>query len=64
MKESKKTIVRKITEKQDDFLDFIEKEMPFGRCILKIHGGEPQKVEDVKPTRIFRETKRLDKHLS
>ncbi len=61
MNESKKNITRKITEKQDDFLDFIENEMPYGKCILFIHTGEPQKVEDVKPTRIFGKKKLLDK---
>ncbi len=50
---TKKSIVRRITEKQDDFLNFIENEMPFGKCILITHGGEPQRSEDVKPTRIF-----------
>ena len=51
--ESRKTITRKITSKQNDFLDFIEKEMPFGKCIIFIHDGEPQKAETNKPTRIF-----------
>ena len=49
----KKTITRKITEKQNDFLDFIENELPFGKCLLIIHSGEPQRAEDKKPTRIF-----------
>lgn len=52
--------MRKITEKQDDFLDFIEKELPYGKCILITHAGEPQRAEDKKPTRIFGK-KTLDK---
>ena len=64
MKKLEKTIIRNITPKQDDFLDFIEKEMPFGKCILIIHAGEPQRVEDKKPTRIFEGKIVLDKDLS
>ena len=55
MKESKKTISRRITPRQNDFLNFIEKEMPFGKCVLIVHDGEPKRAEDRKPTRIFRE---------
>jgi hypothetical protein len=61
MNESKKIITRKITEKQEDFLDFIEKEMPYGKCLLIIHAGEPQRVEDVKPTKIFKSKGRIIK---
>ena len=42
-----------ITQKQRDLLLFIEKEMPYGRCTLITHNGEPIRVEDIKKTKIF-----------
>ncbi len=60
MNESKKIITRKITKKQNDFLDFIEKELPFGKCLIIIHSGEPQRAEDMDPKRIFGE-KHIDR---
>lgn len=59
MKQEKKIIIRKITPKQDELLDFIEKELPYGKGTLITHAGEPQRIENPQPTRIFKE-KRLD----
>ena len=42
-----------LTKKQRDLLLFIKEEMPYGKCLLITHNGEPVRVEDIKKTKIF-----------
>ena len=51
-----------LTKKEEELIVFIREEMPYGRGILITHNGEPQRVERVRTSRLFRGSeKKLDK---
>jgi len=56
-----------LTKKEAQLIIFIREELPFGRCVLVSHGGQPQRVEDIKIMKCFgngnkKSTGELDKN--
>ena len=43
----------KVNKEEYDLIMFIRNNMPFGKCILTTHEGQPVRVEDIKKTIIF-----------
>ena len=54
MAQETKKIKTELTKKEYDLIIFIRNELPFGKCFLITHNGQPERVEDPKKIRFFK----------
>jgi len=50
-----------LTKKEIQLILFIRNKLPFGKGILITHDKEPQRIEDFKPTEIFKDDWQMPK---
>jgi len=69
MPENPKKVKFELTVKEIRLIKFIRNDLPFGKCCLITHNGEPQRVEDIRKMKIFgdaldKNNNNLDKYFS